>query len=115
RPSLAPTHPRGPRMVDAVKPAFVTARCQLRDKRARVAPGNALPGERRRDSVGERPGTAPEGRRRAARRLRARAAPPGGRLVARPPRRAPAPARDPVRRPRPSAAPDRRLPLLLRA
>ena len=60
-------------------------------------------------------GAAAEGGRRAARRLQPREAAPRGRLVARPPRRAAAPARDPVRSAREAAPADRRLPLLLRA
>ena len=58
-----------------------------RDATATEAARHALPGQHRRDPVGERAGAAAEGGRRAARRLRAREAAPRGRLVARPARR----------------------------
>ena len=67
---------------DCPSPGSVTER----DERSTAA-RHALPRQHRRHPVGERAGAAAEGRRRAARRLRARAAPPRGRLVARPPRR----------------------------
>ena len=77
--------------------------------------GHALPGQRRRHSVGERAGAAAERDRRPARRLRARGAPPRGRRLARPPRPAAAEARAAVRGVREARAEDGHLPLLLRA
>src|ERR1700730_585348 len=49
--------------------------------------GRQLPGQRCRDPLGQLPGASAQGDRGTARRLRARRAPSGGRLVARPPRR----------------------------
>ena len=65
--------------------------------------------------MAERARAAAQGRRRAARRLRALQAPPRGRRVARPARRARPAAADPVARVRAAPPPHRRLPLLLRA
>src|SRR5207249_1838795 len=80
-----------------------------------ASPRDPLPRQHRRGAVAERARAAAEGSRRAAGRLRALQAPPRGRRIARPARRAPPAAADPVARVRATRAPDRRLPLLLRA
>ena len=61
-PSLTPTHPRGNGRLDRVKGKIATSPCQLRDKFSAAA-GHALPGQHRRDPLGERPGAAAQGTR----------------------------------------------------
>src|SRR5262245_39910587 len=99
-------------MVAGVNASFGVISRRVRDDRSTWPAGHALPGERRRDPVGERPGAAPEGSRRAPRRVPAGSPAPGGRLVARASRAPASAARDAVRRPGAAAAPDGRLPLL---
>ena len=83
-----PTSPAADERATRMSPA---GRCPARGDAVRGrtgdAPGHALPGQRRRDPVGERAGAAAQGGRRAARRLQPRQAPPRGRLVARAARR----------------------------
>ena len=86
-PSLAPTHPRGTNIGRCrqdvlrrrLRAKFVTSSERLRVTHCPVNVAG-IPWD-------ERPGAAAQGRRRAPRRLRARPAPPRGRLVARPARR----------------------------
>ena len=79
------------------------------------APRRPLPGQHRRDPVDERPGPATAGRRRLARRLQPLHPPPGGRPLARAPRRARPTSARAVEGPRGAAAAHRPLPFHVRA